>query len=62
MFSNGPESCDVCAVGVFWPGTRCAKAVEAEAIRRVATTRALILVDIVISYGVVIAVITVRER
>jgi hypothetical protein len=55
MFSNGPVSCEVFADGVFWPGVRCAKAVEAEATRRVATTRILSFLDIIISCGLVIA-------
>ena len=55
MFSNGPVSCKVFADGVLWPGVRCANAVEAEATRRVATTRTLSFFDIIISCGLVIA-------
>ena len=50
MFANGPESWDVCEiVALPWPGARCAKAVGAEASRRMATTAILSLVDMGIS-------------
>ena len=51
MFENGPESSYVCAVVALpWPaGARCANAVGAEAIRRMATTTILSLVDMGIS-------------
>ena len=49
MFSNGPVSCEVFADGVLWPGVRCANAVEAEATRRVATTRTLSFCGLVIA-------------
>ena len=57
MFENGPEYVSVVGWVPWAVGTLCANAVEAEAIRRVATTRILSLV-IVISFAVVVTMTT----
>jgi hypothetical protein len=60
MFANGPESWDVCEIAALpWPaGAHCAKAVGAEASRSTATTTILSLVDMGISFDVVISMTT----
>ena len=57
MFENGPEYVSVVGWVPWAVGTLCANAVEAEAIRRVATTRILSLV-IVISFAEVVTMTT----
>ena len=57
MFENGPEYVSVVGWVPWAVGTLCANAVEAEAIRRVATTRILRWV-IVVSFAVVVTMTT----
>ena len=57
MFENGPVWVSVVGWVPWAVGTLCANAVEAEAIRRVATTRILSLV-IVVSFAVVVTMTT----